>query len=60
MNHTFIVYRDHTDGWRWRLKEKQSGKIVCSSSEAYATKANAIRNIRSLRVAVPLARIKVQ
>lgn len=33
-------------GWRWRVKAR-NGKIVAASSEAFATRAGAKRNVKA-------------
>lgn len=34
------------DDWRWRVKSR-SGRIVAASSEAFATRAGAKRNLKA-------------
>lgn len=46
----FEVYASK-DGWRWRLVAG-NGKIIADSGEAYASKRNAKRAVRSIRTKV--------
>lgn len=43
----FEIYGVHIEGrWYWRLR--RNGRIVADGSEAYATKASAVRAVRAL------------
>lgn len=47
------IYKTAT-GWRWRVKAR-NGRIVAASSEAFASRFNAQRNLRAtLRALVRL------
>lgn len=47
MNYQFEIY-ESDDGWRWRLVAS-NGNIVADSGEAYSSKGNAKRAVRSLK-----------
>ena len=40
----FELYKDHTGGWRWRLRAA-NGNIVADSAEAYVHRADCERGI---------------
>jgi uncharacterized protein YegP (UPF0339 family) len=45
---TYEVYKDTAGQWRWRLKAA-NGKIVASSGEGYANKADCIHAIELVK-----------
>lgn len=53
----FEIYREFSSsenaGWRWRMKAP-NGEIVATSGEAYVSKWNAKRAIRSIARKIPV------
>jgi len=43
----FILYQDHNDRWRWRVKAK-NGRIIGAASQGYSDKQDAILNAERL------------
>ncbi|MDB5510592.1 MAG: hypothetical protein JWR08_75 [Enterovirga sp.] len=46
----FELYKDHTGGWRWRLRV-QNGNVVADSAEAYEHRGDCERGIALVREA---------
>jgi uncharacterized protein YegP (UPF0339 family) len=44
----FEIYRDHTGGWRWRLRS-QNGNVVADSAEAYVHRGDCERGIELVK-----------
>lgn len=55
----FHVYRDRAGEWRWRLVHR-NGNIIATSGEGYASRQNARKGLRSVRVNAPAAEIVVE
>lgn len=44
----FELYKDHTGGWRWRLRAT-NGNVVADSAESYVHRADCERGIELVR-----------
>lgn len=47
------------DGWRWRARHGRAQKIVAESGEAYASKSNLTRAVRSFLKAIRGAQVGI-
>lgn len=52
----FVIYKDKTGEWRWRLLAPNT-RIIADSAEGYSTKEGAIEGIKDVKRYAPDAEV---
>ena len=52
----FVIYKDKTGEFRWRLTHT-NGQVIADSGEGYTTKVNAMGGIKSVKENAPKATV---
>lgn len=53
----FEVYEDNAGQWRWRLRAR-NGRLLASSGQGFASRANVERSVKDVRKATAKAKAK--
>jgi uncharacterized protein YegP (UPF0339 family) len=53
----FEIYKDKAGAWRWRLRARNN-QLLASGGQAFASKSNVVRSLKSVRKAVTKAKVR--